>query len=194
VNGGRYNKIKLCIKILIAKKMGIFCKRKKPKFREDNAKLILAHVSNMIDNQLHLQEFMSEWLKLNKHILIIGQDSNMQIGRSNEFIDDKKPRENCIGICGIDRRDNKGEQLIEFLNENNLIAINTFFKSAICATFKGLNKDRITHQINHIISYKSLKRIISYCRVETKYCIVSNYNAVSLTMNIHTNIVVKKAK
>jgi hypothetical protein len=52
---------------------------------------------------------MARQIESNKHILLIRQDSNAQVGRSDEFVDNGEPKESCIRTFGLDRRDEKGE-------------------------------------------------------------------------------------
>ena len=84
--------------------------------------------SGKIEDQTCLQEFIADRLRCNKHVLLIGQGVNAQVGLSKESLDDRELRTNRIGKHGLERRDTKGEQLIEFLQSNNLFALNTFHK------------------------------------------------------------------
>ena len=58
--------------------------------------------------------------------MLIFQDRNVQIGVLNEDLDDGELKDECIGMHGMVKRNAKGQQLIDFIHSNNLVALNTF--------------------------------------------------------------------
>ena len=69
----------------------------------------------------------------------------------------------CMGRHGMDRRDAKREQLVEFLQANNLCSINTFHEAKSHATHKSFNKAGSLHQIDHFIGCIETKKLALSC-------------------------------
>ena len=110
-NGGRFIEIKLKLNIPCKNKTGAYTKRKKPKMKVINLKLISIYTCCNFEEQQYLQEFVVDKLQNNKHSVVIGQDSNAQIEKCNESHDDGELKIDCMGRHGMYRRDAKGEQL-----------------------------------------------------------------------------------
>ena len=73
---------------------------------------------------------------------------------------------------------------MEFLCNNKLCTMSTFFKNDTHATFKSFNRDGTMHQIDHILGCDGLKKITSHCGVDNRCNPVSGHNTLVLTLNI----------
>ena len=87
-NGGRFVEIKLQLNLPFKNKTGDHTKRKKPKMKVINLKLVSVCASGKFEEQQCFQEFAADKLQSSKHSVAIGQDSNAQIGKCNEARDD----------------------------------------------------------------------------------------------------------
>ena len=128
--------IKLQLNLLFKNENGAFTKRKKPKMKVINLKLMSIHTRGKFEEQQYLQEFVVDKLQNNKHAVVIGQDSNARIRKCNETYEDGEMKIYCMGRHGMDRRDAKREQLVEFLQACNLFVLNIFHEAKSHATHK----------------------------------------------------------
>ena len=78
-----------------------WCIQKKEKV-EISLRLISTYTSGEEDEQICLQEFMAERFKKTPDTssILIGQDSNAQIGR-DYIIDDGECKDKCVGFYGL---------------------------------------------------------------------------------------------
>ena len=118
---------------------------------------------------------------------MIGQDSNAQIGKCNETHDDGELKSDFTGRHGLDRRCAKGEELVEFLQANDLFAMNMFYEAKAHATHKSFNKEGSLHQIDHFIGCSEKKKLALSCRVDNTTSVASDYNSISLKLSIVAN-------
>ena len=118
-------------------------------------KVTSVHTSRDAEEQLHLQSYLTKIIKKiseNTHV-VIGQDSNAQIGVSQP-IEEGKFRDSNIGKHGLHNVYLKGNQLINFIRENDLVVANTFFKSSTYNTYESFNKQGTMCQIDHVLVNK----------------------------------------
>ena len=113
--GGRYMELTLKIKGLFKAKKEAF-QKKKTKYKEVTLRLASCYTSRDINEQLKLQEFLTKEFKNSNpnYSLIIVQDSNVQVGIA-EMGDEGEIMDKNVGKWGLERRDEKGNQLLDFV-------------------------------------------------------------------------------
>ena len=125
--GGRYMELILKIKGLFKAKKEAFWKKKtkykeeafwkkKTKYKEVTLRLASCYTSRDINEQLKLQEFLTKEFKNSNpnYSLIIAQDSNVQVGIA-ETGDEGEITDENVEKWGLERRDEKGNQLLDFV-------------------------------------------------------------------------------
>ena len=76
----------------------------------------------------------------NTNLLLIGQDSNNQLGIIKYLVDEDELKDDIIGNFCLERRDNKGKNSFEFLQSCDLIALNRMCQNNRCTTCENFNK------------------------------------------------------
>jgi len=184
VCGGRYMEIALKLKGTFRCKKGAFRKRKIMK-KEISVRLISTYTSGEEDEQVYLQDFMSNRLKSfpKSTSVMIGQDSNAQIGKE-EAIDDGELNDACIGKYALKKTDDKGRQLLDFIRNNDLKIANTFFRAKEYNTFKSFNRTGSLHQIDHVFVTKDLMEYIDGCSVDNVVATSSDHSAIKTIIRL----------
>ena len=111
---------------------------------------------------------------------IVMADFNGKIGVRNENM-------KCIGPFGTGNRNEIGERLLDFAEENNLVVTNSLFLKAAnrywtCEAPRGVTKN----QINFILS--SDRKIVGNCGVITKVDIGSDHSMVRARLEINNKV------
>ena len=151
------------------RKWSVFKKEKNEIKR--NIKLISVQTSDIIEKQHFLQEFMMGKLDENKHLLWIGKDSNAQLDIIKDLVDESELKDDSIGKFGLERRDNMGEQSLEFLTNCDLVTLNTTCQNNMHVTHKKINKNGMTRQIDQMSGHRELKiGNLVWHRKWCKYC------------------------
>ena len=116
--------------------------------------------------------------------MLIEEDSYTQAGVASDEIDYTEPREECIGRNGLERKDAKRQQLIEFIHSNSLVVLNTLFNNKNHNACNMLNRKCYLHQFDNMTRCRIAIKLVAKCGVESMFKTSSNHNAVSLAMRI----------
>ena len=87
----------------------------------------------------------------------------------------------CTGPCGTGNRNERGERLLDFAEENKLVVTNSFFFKA-ANRYMGSSRGCDQNQIDFIPS--SDRKIVRNCEVITKVDIGSDYRLVRARVEI----------
>jgi len=92
--------------------------------------------------------------KINSDLLVIGSDCNASIGIRNQNTDNLYI--DSIGQHGLNKLNSSGQRLLNFLQQNNLSAVTTFFKKPMHRYITWVNPaTKDIYQIDHFITLKS---------------------------------------
>lgn len=116
--------------------------------------------------------------KPSHYTLVIG-DFNAKLGHKQD--DSETP----MGSHGFGTRNDRGQVLLDFLQQNNLYAMNSFFKKAPQRQWTWASPDGVTkNQIDLIIS--NMKNIVQDVTVLNKFSVGSDHRAVRAKIVINT--------
>lgn len=116
------------------------------------------------------------------HTMIIG-DFNAKLGRKLDTDEDLE----CVGRYGSGKRNERGDTLIEFLNENKLYAMNTFFQKRSNRKWTWLSPNGKTrNEIDYILA--SHKHIIHDVSTLNQFDIGSDHRLVRAKVIINVKM------
>ena len=99
----------------------------------------------------------------------------------------------CLGKYALERTDDKGRQLLDFIRNNELKVANTFFRANDYCTFKSFNRNGSTHQIDHVLTSKELLFYIESCSVDNSVATSSNHSAIKTILRLRAPKKAQKA-
>ena len=111
-------------------------------------------------------------------VLIIMGDFNAKVGRGKEG--------DIVGKFGLGERNDRGERLIQFCVENDLMVANTFFQkpNRKLYTWKSPG-DWIRNQIDYILIRKRFRNSVKKCQTYPGADINSDHNQITAKLKIN---------
>ena len=111
-------------------------------------------------------------------IICIMGDLNAKVGNVTDF--------NIIGNYGLGKQNERGQRLIEFCKENNMVIMNTWFQQLLCrlCTWKGPG-DISRNQIDYIMINKRFRNCVKQARTYPGADINSDHNPVTIKFKLN---------
>ena len=110
------------------------------------------------------------------------------------MIDDGEIGDKSVGKFALNRIDDKGRQLLDFVHYNNLRVANTFFKAKTYETYKSFNYKGSKHQIDHVIVSRKLMSFIESCKVDNEMSIPSDHSAIKTILRLRAPKKIQKSR
>ena len=95
----------------------------------------------------------------NNGIILVG-DMNASVGRC-----DSEELSDVLGPFGLNKRNDKGRDLIETYQSNNLSIMNTFFNSSTFITHESFNEQKTKSMLDMIAASVEVKPKVINCQV-----------------------------
>ena len=148
---------------------------------------VYAPTSDYDDDQI---EFFYE--KLNQILLIAKSDDIVFImGDFNAKVGREKISR-CMGKHGIGKRNNRGERLLQFCEENNMIIANTLFKHPARRIYTWKSPgDVCRNQIDYIMVKERFRNIVKQAKAYPGADINSDHNPVVIKASIKPKVIRK---
>ena len=115
-------------------------------------------------------------------IICIMGDLNAKVGN----VKDSK----IIGDFGLAKQNERGQRLIEFCNENNMVIMNTWFQQPLPRLYTWKSQGDISrHHIDYIMINQRFKNCIKQARIYPGADINSSHNPVTLKFKVKLKVI-----
>ena len=106
------------------------------------------------------------------------------IGNLNTKVGNVKDSK-IIGNYGLGEQNERGQRLIEFCNENNMVIMNTWFQQLLCRLYTWKSPGDISrNQIDYIMINQQFKNCVKQARTYPGADISSDHNPVIFTFKV----------
>ena len=110
-------------------------------------------------------------------IICIMGDLNAKVGNVTDC--------NIIGNCGLGKLNERGQRLIGFCNENNMVFMNTWFQQPLCRLYTWKSPGDISrNQIDYIMINQRFQNCVKQAKTYPEADINSDHNPVTIKFKV----------